>query len=330
MGDSNIGWTQKVWNPVVGCQRVSPGCENCYAEAFTGRLEAMGQTRYKGLTVLGKQGRRWTGEIRLVPDVLATPMHWRKPARVFVNSMSDLFHKDVPFEYIAAVFLIMAMSPHHVFQVLTKRPERALAFFRWFRELRGYGSQQESWRTTLMTLGMPYVQKGNWHAFGIVDQQAWPLPNVHLGVSVEDQQRAEERIPVLFDCDAAVRWISYEPALGPLNLREEWLHGRFIECPDETQDEETDPCRGCDGIPNDGMKSGDYCGAKRGPKLDWVVSGGESGPGRREIDVSCIENVARACKAAGVPNFTKQDGGPRPGSQGRISDEVWAMKEYPR
>lgn len=341
-GPSNIGWTDRVWNCVVGCARVSPGCERCYAEAFTGRLEAMGQDRYRGLTVVGKQGRHWTGEIRLVPEVLATPLHWKKPARVFVNSMSDLFHKDVPFDYIAAVFGVMAACPHHIFQVLTKRPERALEFFgfhggdyraniMWWLNEAGYKLSEKDrngWRRDVYE---PLERVG----FG-------PLPWVHLGVSVEDQQRADERIPTLLDCPAAVRWISYEPALGPLDL-DEWIKriDHCSRCGGEFDPQTIDSCPTCRPGPGliatwgtaqaDAYRLGTRDPERDdGPLLDWVVSGGESGPGRREVDVSCIENVARACKAAGVPHFTKQDGGPRPGSQGRISDEVWAMKEYPR
>ncbi|MGW8286400.1 MAG: DUF5131 family protein, partial [Candidatus Deferrimicrobiaceae bacterium] len=134
---TSIEWTKgddgtkgKAWNPVIGCRRVSDGCSRCYAERMAYRLEKMGQKQYAGLTVLGKSGRRWTGEVRLVPDKLGEPLRWRKPRRVFVNSMSDLFHEDVPDEYIAAVFGVMAACPQHTFQVLTKRPERAAEWFR--------------------------------------------------------------------------------------------------------------------------------------------------------------------------------------------------------
>ena len=112
---------------MVGLRRVSAGCEHCYAETMAHRLAAMGQERYKGLTVLGKAGPRWSGEARLVPDVLDKPLHWRKPRMVFVNSMSDLFHEDIPFDYIAAVFGVMASAPHHTFHVPKKRQGRRRA-----------------------------------------------------------------------------------------------------------------------------------------------------------------------------------------------------------
>ena len=131
---TKIEWTDATWNPVVGCRRVSAGCEHCYAEVMAYRLEKMGQERYRGLTVLGKAGRRWSWGIRLVPEVLDKPLRWRKPRMVFVNSMSDLWHEAVPFEYIAAVFGVMASAPRHTFQVLTKRLERMMEWFRWEEE----------------------------------------------------------------------------------------------------------------------------------------------------------------------------------------------------
>ncbi len=330
MGDSNISWTDKVWNPVVGCSRVSAGCERCYAETFAARLEAMGQARYKGLTVVGENGARWTRQVREVTEALGAPLHWRKPARVFVNSMSDLFHEGLRFEYIAAVFGVMAACPQHTFLVLTKRPERALEFFAWVEE--------RATANGSTPVGICVAQASQKLGVGspefmpdlVATWPSWPLSSVHLGVSVEDQANAEKRIPWLLGCPAAVRWISAEPLLGPIVLREEWLHGKFIECKDETSDEETDPCRGCDGVPNDGLRSGDYCGATRGPKLAWSVVGGESGANHRAMDPAWADALVEQCEAARTAAFVKQDSGPKPGKQGRLSDATWARKEFPR
>ncbi|MEM1415415.1 MAG: phage Gp37/Gp68 family protein [Myxococcota bacterium] len=182
---TKIQWTDEVWNPTVGCSRVSAGCQNCYAE----RVAHRGMTEsHRGLTVMGAKGPRWTGDVRLMPSRLGVPRRWRKPRRVFVNSMSDLFHPEVPFEFVAAVFNTMAACPQHTFQVLTKRPKRAEEFFWW------------------------------------TDDHESPLPNVWLGVSVEDQATADERLPILQGLPGVVRWASYEPALGPVRfLAYPWL-----------------------------------------------------------------------------------------------------------
>ncbi len=320
MGDTNISWTDKVWNPVVGCSRVSAGCENCYAETFANRLEAMGQARYKGLTVIGKHGARWTGEVRQVPEVLAAPLGWRKGLRVFVNSMSDLFHEAVPFEYVAAVFGVMSACPQHKFQVLTKRPERALEFFAWV-DKRGtdgesmFPDDPREWRIhQLLNVSSRKAGADVWSHRG----GQWPLPNVHLGVSVEDQRRADERIPILLRCPAAVRWVSAEPLLGPISM---WADDEGV-------------LRGPGVVVSGGMTPSTPDNPPEGyddsyPGLDWVVVGGESGAGHRPADPAWIDSIVSQCTAVGVPVFVKQDSGPKPGKQGRLSDATWARKEFP-
>lgn len=254
---TKIQWTDEVWNPVVGCARVSPGCANCYAE----RVAHRGLTKHhRGLTVVGNHGPRWTGEARFVPEAQWKPLHWRKPRRVFVNSMSDLFHDDITFEQIAAVFGVMAATPHLTYQVLTKRPARMLEFMRWI------GRATE-----------------------------WPLPNVWLGVSVEDQRRADERIPLLLECPAAVRFLSVEPMLEAIDLRR-WTndeHGRR------------------------------HIGAPAG--IGWVIVGGESGPGARPCSLGWIRSVVEQCGAAGVPVFVKQLGADVRGPWGnRKNGQPWS------
>lgn len=305
---TTIEWTDEVWNPVVGCSRVSAGCEHCYAErhAHRGMVEA-----HRGLTVLGKHGPRWTGEVRCLPERLEQPLRWRKPRRVFVNSMSDLFHESVPYEFIAAVFGVMAACPQHSFQLLTKRPGVAKAFFLALARItsNGFGtpaSRALEWcRTRAISRGVP-PEKLPHHSF--IPGVQWPLPNVWLGVSVEDQESADERIPLLLDIPAALRWVSYEPAIGRVRLEERWLLGHFDHCPVEGlplgPDGEqfgVDPCEGCPGW---GME----CGAIRGHSLDWIVIGGESGPRARSFDIGWARHVIRDCRSAGVPVFVKQLG----------------------
>lgn len=274
---TTIEWTDETWNPVVGCSRVSAGCDHCYAMGVAHRGMS---PQHRGLTKLRprdawRPGVDWTGEVRTVPEMLAKPLHWRKPRRVFVNSMSDLFHHRVPFEFIAAVFGVMAATPH-TYQVLTKRPERAREFFAWVlpRNPPAFGSSaavvNELWARA--------------HGFGIEHNDIarrfsgamrWPLPNVHLGVSVEDQATANERITVLLDCPAALHWASYEPALGPVDFVEAAVEKRLLR------------------------SSG---------RLRWVVVGGESGPGARPFDLAWARKTVADCRAAGVPVFVKQLG----------------------
>ena len=178
-----IEWTEASWNPVRGCSVVSPGCKNCYAMKMAHRFSGKGGV-YEGLTKMSKGGPVWTGAARTVPELLDAPLHWKKPRRIFVNSMSDLFHEDVPTDFIAQVFVVMAEAKRHTFQILTKRAER-------MQQLLAHDLNYEG--------------------------PEWPLPNVWLGVSVEDQVRADERIPLLLQTPAAVRFVSYEPALGPVD-----------------------------------------------------------------------------------------------------------------
>lgn len=222
--NSSIEWTEATWNPVAGCTRASAGCDNCYAVRQSYRLEQMGQSKYAGLTVLNQRGdRHFNGVIRCDEKSLDIPLRWRKPTRVFVNSMSDLFHKDVPFEFIDRVFAVMALCPRHTFQVLTKRPERMAEYmgthvgvcgvrrFDRFKEAGRHGC----------VLGSAHFETpgGEGASFD------WPLPNVWLGTSTENQATADERIPHLLRCPAAVRFLSVEPQVGPIEYRDEWADG---------------------------------------------------------------------------------------------------------
>ena len=259
MGKSNIGWTDEVWNPTTGCSRVSPGCEHCYAETLSLRR--------------GWSTKPWTHQnaeenVVLHPNRVDQPLRWRKPRMVFVDSMSDLFHKQVPFNFIAQTFDVMAdvRAALHFFQVLTKRPHRMRKFFVWL---------EDHWQHT---------SPANF-TIGVFDY----LPNVWLGVSVEDQRRADERIPVLLDTPAAGRFLSVEPLLEWVSIYEYLRTGA----------------------------------------IGWVIVGGESGPNYRPMEVSWVRNIRDECSQANVPLFVKQDAGSRPGKQGCIPDELWAHKEFP-
>lgn len=241
MGDSSIEWTEKTWNPVRGCVKISAGCKHCYAETFAERWRGVPGHPYE-------QGF----DLRLVPEKLEEPLHWKKPAKIFVNSMSDLFQDGVPDEFIHRVFNTMFLASAsnrngHTFQILTKRPERMLE---WARK---------------------------W-----TDSQGEPLgpqcPRIWWGVSVEDQEQADERIPLLLQTPAAVRWISAEPLLGPLDI--DWCLKRVPAVNRNPQD----------------------------ARLDQVVVGGESGPGARPFDLAWARSLRDQCHAAGTPFFMKQLG----------------------
>jgi protein gp37 len=280
MGETSISWTNWTWNPLRGCLEISPGCAFCYAAAYAARFSGPGQP-YEGLAYFDANGKaHWTGLIRTVLEKLDEPIRKRKPMMIFVNSMSDLFHEDVPDEFIAAVFAVMGIARHHTYQVLTKRAERMAnlvssltwddcvnAFCRWYP------------RSIDIGLAKP----------------AWPLPNVWLGVSTEDQKRADERIPHLLRASAAVRFLSVEPMLGPVDLADvkgemdviesltgaywpDWM-GNAIEVP------------GC-----------------REMAIHWVIVGGESGPKARPCDLAWIRSVVGQCREARVPCFVKQLG----------------------
>lgn len=284
---SDIEWTDETWNPILGCKEYSPGCRNCYAAKFTHRGLS---PRHKGLTVLRADGPHFNGEHRFQPDVLDKPLHWKKPRRIFVCSMSDLFRDAVSNEEIAAVFGVMSATPH-TYQVLTKRADRLPKFFEWMAQ-----HEDETAATPMeqcLMRAADYVAGPAWdralEQAGITedymwahDEDRWPLPNVWIGVSVEDQQRAEERIPHLLKTPAAVRFVSYEPALGPVDFSR-WL-----------------ACRGC-GNPTPCMPEHDA-------GINWLIVGGESGPSARPFDLAWARSTIAQCKAAGVPCFVKQMG----------------------
>lgn len=254
---STIEWTEATWNVVTGCTRVSEGCDHCYIER-TVPFRVAGR-RFDQPGVGGTTG------VVLHPERQDKPLHWRRPRRIFVNSLADLFHDDVPDGFIARVWEIMAQCPQHTFQILTKRHARMRSLLRGddFLDMCDLGGAK------------------------------WPLPNVHLGVSVENQKWADIRIPALLDTPAAVHWISAEPLLGPIKL--DLIHyfdpGRCGCCPAWGSHE-----------PSCGVEPGAHWG------LNWVVAGGESGPGARPMHPDWARSLRDQCVDAGVRFHFKQWG----------------------
>jgi protein gp37 len=238
-----------------------------------------------------------------------------RPKRIFVNSMSDLFHEALPDEAIAAVFGVMDAAPRHTFQVLTKRPARMRDWFSWIAE-RPSGLLSLPCSPQLVCAG--FAQKESRRHWTVPTPMGWPLRNVWLGASCEDQQRADERIPLLLQTRAAVRFVSLEPLLGPIDL-ERVLWGAVGDSTGY--------------FDRDGRERSRWIGGQQmtpRPRnwLHWVIVGGESGAGARPCNIEWIRSIVRQCKDAGVPCFVKQDSGPRPGRQGRIPDDLW-IKEFP-
>jgi protein gp37 len=312
-----IEWTDATWNPVTGCAVVSPGCTNCYAMRLAGTRMKHHPSR-AGLTRDSKAGPVWTGAIRFNEGWLDQPLRWTAPRMIFVCAHGDLFAEGVTDDMLDQVFAVMALAPQHVFQVLTKRPERMREYL---RKVQANPLRQ----TRLADLAVLRAQKNV--SFSL------PLPNVWLGVSVEDQRRADERIPVLLDTPAAVRWISAEPLLGPVDFGP-WIPTcyecgascglrlagmpkveRCTECGEEcgpdTEPVFSEGCPKCSGeLEPVCPDCGHYMVYQHPdtPNLDWIVAGGESGPGARPMHPDWARSIRDQCAAAGVPFLFKQWG----------------------
>lgn len=276
---TEISWTDATWNPVTGCTKVSPGCLNCYAESLTARFQWDGP--FVSWTVKAQRAAG-VSAVTLHPDRLDIPLRWRKPRRIFVNSMSDLFHEDVPGKFISDVFITMSMASQHTFQILTKRPERMQKFVTAWVE---YG-------------GHPPVQN--------------ILPNVQLGVSVENQRWADERIALLLQTPAAVRFISAEPLLGAVEFDPTWLGWEVIGYDHGARKQIIDH-----------WTKGIHTPRDKPPMIDWVIAGGESGKGRRPADPDWFRSIRDQCVAAGVPFFLKQGNAFKPGQDTFLDGREW-------
>jgi len=255
---TKIEWTHEVWNPVTGCTKVSSGCKNCYAETIARRF----------------WGERNFTDVQWHEDRLEIPLHWKKPRRVFVNSMSDLFHEDVPSDFIQRVFEVMREARQHTYQILTKRPERMHS------------------EISVITVGSTIT---------------YPFPNVWLGVSVEDQRTANERIPLLLKTPARIRFVSYEPALGPID---------FTNIPSGNSSYPIlDSLTGTERRSVVQLGNLDFCAynedkyfSEDSTKIDWIIMGGESGPRARPMHPDWAISVRDQCQEVGVPFFFKQWG----------------------
>jgi protein gp37 len=259
---SNIEWTDQTWNPIIGCSNISPGCDNCYAEKIAGRLANIAATTddYSEVVLFKQQPvtekinpvGQWSGEMHFVESALEKPLRWHKPRMIFICSMGDFFHKNVPFDWIDKVFEVIKHSPQHTFQILTKRPERMFEYFN-FKD----------------------VYTG--------------LPNVWLGVTAENQDQANKRIPTLLEIPAAKHFISIEPMLGEIDLtRYEISRGHYRDW-------------------LTGARFGSTIIEMTG-KLDWVIVGGERGHNARPIHPDWARSIRDQCKEANVPFFFKQWG----------------------
>lgn len=288
---TGIEWTDATWNPVVGCSLVSPGCTHCYAMGQAARIvrcsEGLNRASTYDGTVETVKGRAvWTGKVALASDATLTqPLRWKRPRRIFVNSMGDLFHEDVPDEWIDRVFAVMALSPQHTYQILTKRSARMRAYF---TDPRVMGRIARVLLDAVIEGSVPVrdMAKPSWPVISIgadIDEpddialRAWPLPNLWLGVSAEDQRRADERIPDLLATPAAIRFVSAEPLLGPIDFMKSWE-----------------------------VKNGLLRLAF--PALDWIIVGGESGKGARPMHPDWARAIRDQCAAAGTTFFFKQWG----------------------
>ena len=264
MGDkTGIEWTDATWNPVTGCTKVSPGCKHCYAKRVFPRV-------YGRQIINHVDGPRprvfenvWTH-----PDRLPMPIHWRRPRRIFVNSMSDLFHENVPFGFVDEVLAVAVLSPQHTFQILTKRAERMFNYFDYDLRIR-YVVQ------AIYNLARQEKIKD-------IPQWDWPLRNVHMGISAENQETYDERVHWLNKTPARVRWISAEPLLGPIDMNLE------SKVPSGQESELDNP--------------------DRLDLVDWVVVGGESGPEARPMHPEWVAQIRHECQRAGVPFLFKQWG----------------------
>lgn len=285
---TNIGWCDATWNPVTGCSKVSTGCKNCYAEAMAPRLARMGA---KGYTELPWTAANAATNVQTHSDRLGKPLHWRDPRRVFVNSTSDLFHNEVSAGFIAQVFAVMMAAERHTFQILTKRPQRMTALL-----------NDRNFSLRLLPIAYHELTGDCPDAH----DKKWPVPNLWLGVSVEDQRAASERIPYLLDTPAALRFLSCEPLLGPVDLTDVPLKHHTAAI----------PAGNCLTPDLDGNWS-----------IGWVIAGGESGPDHRDMDPDWARSLRDQAASAGVPFFFKQTSGRYPESDSRLDGRI--IRQFP-
>jgi protein gp37 len=273
---SKIEWTDKTWNPATGCTPVSPGCANCYAAMMARRLQAMGQAKYRD-----------GFKVTLHPDELEKPLHWKKPQKIFVCSMGDLFHEDVSDEVLFKIFTTMANAQWchgHRFLVLTKRPLRMKDFIEKVRL-----SLEEQRKPTANPDGSQSIQM----------TFQFPLNNIWLGVTVCNQEEADEKIPVLLDIPATLRFVSIEPMLGEIDLT------HVERMPDPSP-------RPSESITLNTLIPGCGWSDEEDTRLNWVIVGGETGANARPMNPDWARAIRDQCRAAGTPFFFKKMSGRQP------------------
>ncbi|HEY9515013.1 MAG TPA: phage Gp37/Gp68 family protein [Gemmatimonadaceae bacterium] len=308
---TGIAWTDATWNPIRGCSRVSAGCQHCYAESVAARFSGPGLA-YEGLARRRSNGEpQWTGDVRVIDEHMADPLRWRSPRRVFVNSMSDLFHENVSEETMARVFAVMALSGAfargHVFQILTKRPRRMLDFL-----------TRPNVRQLLEDHAGEFAEDGDCHVANAMNDVlgeghnvGWPLRNVWLGVSVEHQAAADERIPLLLETPAAIRFLSCEPLLGSVDLSKYGVDER----------------KRVQALKQSGTHELMRTWVSR---LDWVIVGGESGRHARPMELDWARRIRHQCARAGTAFFLKQLGGfPDPHAHDKAQLDGRMHTEFP-
>lgn len=306
MGKTGIQWTDRTFNPVTGCTKVSAGCARCYAKTLHDQRHAANLRAHSGYTINGRPAL--PSDLRGMPDKtfpfpacydtpfeqvmthedrLREPLSWRKPQRVFVGSMTDLFHADVPDSFLDQVFAVMALTPHLTYQLLTKRPERMAEYL---IQRDGVNSEIKA-----ATLAFPQALARRMEKPG--NPWSLPFPNVWLGTTVEDQDTADRRILELLRCPAAVRFVSFEPLLGPVDVRN-YVHESLCNELRRKDDARDVPAayRVC------------ICSEPMEIRVDWGIIGGESGPKARATNIAWIGDLREQFQAAGVPVFVKQYG----------------------
>lgn len=287
---TKIEWAEETWNPIIGCSHKSPGCDHCYAERMAGRLANMGNNDYEGVVLINRSlspdkikmplfSGKWNHEVRFIESALEKPFKWKKPRRIFVCSMGDLFHESVPVEWIARVFAIMFLNQHHTFLLLTKRPERIERCLKyddfWFLYYKYCNHYHDLFIKPL---------EQELYFFDELRSE-WPLSNVWFGVTCENQEMADKRIPVLLQIPAAKRFVSIEPMLESVDLTS---------------------IKGDAGSYYQVLEPIINLGDSSRPALDWVIIGAESGPKRRECKTEWVESIIKQCKVANTPLLVKQ------------------------
>lgn len=292
MNKTSIPWTDYTWTVSRGCSPVSAGCANCYAARWATRFAGAGGL-YEGLA----QGGKWTGRVVLCPSNLHDPLYRQKPTRIFVNSMSDVFHDQVPDGFIGALFGVMAACPQHTFQLLTKRSERAQRWFQWVTSQDPFGRPRLHVCCAALVHEVIHHPKGDGgplHTNRSADPNGpWPLSNTWLGVTCENQAAVDNRIPLLIDIPAAVRFVSIEPMLERIDILN-WLQTRYT-------------------IESKLAKT------KYIHSINWVIAGCESGAGARPFNEDWARSIRDQCIEAGVPFFYKQKPAPWKG-KGRVDE----------